>query len=186
MGTTVATNALLERKGDNVALLISKGLRDTLKISNQSRPNIFDLEISRPEPVYQTVIEVNERIRPVGKHEKELSNKIKGDNGEDYFIEEALDIAQIKQELVDLKALGQVTSIAIVLMHSYAVRDHELKVEQLARDAGFEQVSVSCKVMPRVKLVKRGQTCCVDAYLNPHIFRYLSGFTQGFDEELMK
>mmetsp|Transcript_17297 Transcript_17297/g.12288 ORF Transcript_17297/g.12288 Transcript_17297/m.12288 type:complete len:89 (-) Transcript_17297:2949-3215(-) len=70
-------------------------------------------------------------------------------------------------------------------MHSYAVRDHELQAEKLALEVGFKQVSVSSKVMPRVKLVKRGQTCCVDAYLNPHIFRYLQGFTAGFDDELM-
>jgi 5-oxoprolinase (ATP-hydrolysing) len=85
-----------------------------------------------------------------------------------------------------MKDEGVITSLAIVLMHSYAYTEQEEKIEAIAREIGFEQISLSAKVMPRVKLVQRGQTCCVDAYLNPHIFRYLSSFVAGFDDNLMK
>ena len=85
-----------------------------------------------------------------------------------------------------MKAEGVITSLAIVLMHSYAYPDQEVEIEKVARKVGFEQVSLSSRVMPRVKLVERGQTCCVDAYLNPHIFRYLASFVEGFDDQLYK
>ena len=78
--------------------------------------------------------------------------------------------------MVELKNGTDVTSLSVVLMHSYAFSDHEEKIFELAKEVGFSQISLSSKIMQRVKLVKRGQTCCVDAYLNPHIFRYLEGF----------
>jgi len=188
MGTTVATNALLERKGDRVALLISEGLRDTLEIGNQSRPKIFDLEIKKPLPVYERILEISERIRPVfsGEDISSTDGIIEGANGQKYVVLKKPDLAKVEQDLNALKAEGEITSLSIVLMHSYAFTEHETAIEELAKKVGFQQVSVSSKVMPRVKLVKRGQTCCVDAYLNPHIFRYLTGFVHGFDEHLME
>lgn len=94
MGTTVATNALLERKGDKVALLITKGLRDTLKIGNQSRPNIFDLSIQKNQPIYETVIEIDERIRPL--HSKIESGGFEGSNGQKFILEKELDLDKVK------------------------------------------------------------------------------------------
>ena len=185
MGTTVATNALLERKGDRVCLLITKGLRDTLEIGNQSRPSIFDLEIRKPDTLYEHVIEVQERVRPLHPNESR-TDVIVGHNGQKYIIDEILNQQHIRGELTKLKEQGRITSIAVVLMHSYAFDDHELKVAAIAREVGFQQVSVSSQIMKRVKLVKRGQTCCVDAYLNPHIHRYLEGFQRGFDQNLPK
>ena len=188
MGTTVATNALLERKGDRVALLISEGLRDTLEIGNQARPKIFDLEIKTPTPVYERVIEVKGgRLRPLHDCESVDSNDfevVHGTNNQKYVQEEALNLDELRRELTEVWDDGKITSLAIVLMHSYAHPDQEEAVEKLARQVGFTQISLSSKVMPRVKLVERGQTCCVDAYLNPHIFRYLASFVRGFDEQL--
>jgi 5-oxoprolinase (ATP-hydrolysing) len=106
MGTTVATNALLERKGDRVALLISTGLRDALYIGNQSRPKIFDLEIKTPMPVYERVLEVNERVRPLQKFEAESDQSkrvIEGSNGQKYLVDQELDSAAIREQLMDLK-----------------------------------------------------------------------------------
>lgn len=97
-----------------------------------------------------------------------------------------MDIQEIKAQLTELRKTTDVTSIAVVLMHAYAVPDHELQVGEIASKLGFSQVSLSHRIMSRVKLVKRGQTCCVDAYLNPHIHRYLSGFTAGFDSGISK
>jgi 5-oxoprolinase (ATP-hydrolysing) len=111
-------------------------------------------------------------VRPVHAHES-LVDVIIGSNGQKYFVDEKLNTEHIRFELTQLKAAGKITSIAIVLMHSYAFDEHELKVASIAREVGFTQISVSSQIMKRVKLVKRGQTCCVDAYLNPHIHRYL-------------
>ena len=100
MGTTVATNALLERKGEKVCLLISEGLRDCLEIGNQSRPNIFDLEIRKPLPIYERVIEVKERIRPILKSEENSQEGILAINGQIYAIDTPLDLARLKFQLI--------------------------------------------------------------------------------------
>lgn len=157
MGTTVATNALLERKGDRVALLINKGLRDVLEIGNQSRPKIFDLEIRRPEPIYEEVVEVSERIRPLkGDFEKEADfpNLITGVNQEKYVIDTPLDGEQVRRELTRLRT--HFDSLAVVLMHSYACPQSELAIGVIAKELGFSQISLSHQIMQRVKLVKRG------------------------------
>jgi len=121
MGTTVATNALLEREGEAVALLISSGLKDVLEIGNQSRPNIFDMEIKKPLPVYQQVLEVDERIRPLAPGENLLNKEITiGSNNQSYVIKKRLDEAQIRKQLTELKNAGVINSLAVVLMHSYA------------------------------------------------------------------
>ncbi|WP_093036004.1 hydantoinase B/oxoprolinase family protein [Roseovarius azorensis] len=155
MGTTVATNALLERKGDATVLLITRGFRDALRIAYQARPDIFAKEILLPEQLYSRVIEVPERLRADGS------------------VETALDIVGIADDLAEARAAG-INAAAIVLMHSWKNPAHELAVAQAVRDAGFSQVSVSYEVSPLIKLVGRGDTTVVDAYLSPILRRYVA------------
>ncbi len=155
MGTTVATNALLERKGDRTLLLISKGFRDALKIGYQARPKIFAKHIVKPELLYERVAEVDERVRADGTVEREP----------------ALDA--VRRDLQSAKADG-IDAVAIVFMHAYRFPEHEKRVAALAREMGFSQVSVSHEVSPLIKLVGRGDTTVVDAYLSPILKRYVS------------
>ena len=182
MGTTVATNALLERKGERTALFITKGFKDLLHIGNQSRPNIFDLVLSKPHKLYEEVIEVDERIVPA-KDEIQGDDVKLGKDGKHYKILKEINTEYVLSQLQAVKDKG-FDSISIVFMHSYAYPDHEDKVGMLAEQVGFSQISRSSDVMPRQKIVKRGDTCTVDAYLNPHIKRYLKGFVEGFDDKL--
>jgi len=154
MGTTVATNALLERKGERTALLITRGFRDALRIAYQNRPRIFDRHIVLPELLYSRVAEVDERI---------------GARGEVLL---ALDIQQTRRELEQVLAEGY-RSLAIVLMHGYRYQQHEKLIANVARDMGFSHVSVSHEVSPLMKLVSRGDTTVVDAYLSPILRRYV-------------
>jgi len=154
MGTTVATNALLERKGDRTLLLITKGLGDLLRIGYQNRPRLFDLHIKLPSMLYERVVEVEERI---------------GAQGE---LVTALDEVRAAQALQEAYDAG-IRAVAIAFMHGYRHTDHEAKVANLAREIGFTQVSVSHKVSPLMKLVSRGDTTVVDAYLSPILRRYV-------------
>jgi len=154
MGTTVATNALLERKGDRVLLLITKGFRDALRIAYQARPDIFAKEIILPEQLYERVIEVQERVRVDGA------------------LETALDLDAVKDEVAKAKADG-IDAVAIVFMHSWKFPDHEKAAEALCREIGFAQISTSHAVSPLIKLVGRGDTTVVDAYLSPILSRYV-------------
>jgi 5-oxoprolinase (ATP-hydrolysing) len=155
MGTTVATNALLERKGERTLLLITKGFRDALKIGYQARPKIFARHIVKPEMIYERVVEVDERVRADGTVEKEL------------------DLAPLRAELSAAHAAG-INAVAIVFMHAYRYTAHEERVAALAREIGFPQVSVSHEVSPLIKLVGRGDTTVVDAYLSPILRRYVA------------
>ncbi len=155
MGTTVATNALLERKGVRTLLLTTKGFRDALKIGYQARPKIFAKHIIKPEMLFEQVVEVDERVRADGTVEREP------------------DLAAVEVELVRAKADG-VAAVAIVFMHAYRYPEHEQRVAMLARRMGFAQVSVSHEVSPLIKLVGRGDTTVVDAYLSPIIRRYVA------------
>jgi 5-oxoprolinase (ATP-hydrolysing) len=155
MGTTVATNALLERKGERTLLLITKGFRDALKIGYQARPKIFARHIIKPEMLYERVLEVDERVRADGTVEREP------------------DLAAVRAELVAALADG-IKAIAIVFMHAYRYPEHEQRVAALAREIGFPQVSVSHEVSPLIKLVGRGDTTVVDAYLSPILARYVA------------
>lgn len=180
MGTTVATNALLERKGTRTALLITQGFGDLLHIGKQNRPRIFDLEIKKPALLYEQVIEVDERVRPA--HQVASVDGVataSGLTGERVEVLKALDMNRLRGELAKLLAAG-IESLAIVLMHAYTYPAHELQIGMLAREMGFTQVSLSSRVMPRIKIVDRGQTCCVDAYLTPLIRNYIDGFRDGF------
>ena len=159
MGTTVATNALLERKGDRTLLLITKGFRDALKIGYQARPKIFALEIIKPELLYERVAEITERVRADGTVEQEP------------------DLDAARAELEAAKKDG-IDAVAIVLMHAYRFPEHEKRLAKLARDMGFAQVSVSHEVSPLIKLVGRGDTTVVDAYLSPILKRYVDRVTK--------
>ncbi|MFB8789022.1 MAG: hydantoinase B/oxoprolinase family protein [Potamolinea sp.] len=154
MGTTVATNALLERKGDRALLLITKGFRDALRIGYQNRPDIFAREIILPEMLYERVIEVEERYTAQGE---ELI---------------PLNLPEIQQSLQEVYNTG-IRSCAIVFMHGYRYSTHEQEVAKIASKMGFSQVSVSHQVTPLMKLVSRGDTTVVDAYLSPILRRYV-------------
>ncbi|MEF2072054.1 hydantoinase B/oxoprolinase family protein [Consotaella aegiceratis] len=155
MGTTVATNALLERKGDRTALMITRGFRDALRIAYQARPDIFAKEIILPEQLYERVDEVAERVLADGTVETELDEE------------------GVKAALAAAKDDG-IDALAVVLMHSWRYPAHEKRIKELAQAAGFSQISVSHEVSPLVKIVGRGDTTVVDAYLTPILARYVS------------
>jgi len=154
MGTTVATNALLERKGDRTLLLITEGFADALKIGYQTRPNLFARHIVLPELLYEKVAEVSERVLADGT------------------VEKTVDLEAAKTALISAYKDG-IRSVAIVFMHGYRYPDHELAVAELAKAVGFPQISVSHQVSPLMKLVGRGDTTIVDAYLSPILRRYV-------------
>src|SRR5262249_35297672 len=155
MGTTVATNALLERKGERTLLLVTKGFRDALRIGYQARPKIFARQIIKPDMLYERVVEVAERVRADGT------------------VEQAPDLAAVRAELARARRDG-IAAVAAVFMHAYRHAEHERQVAALARELGFPQVSVSHEVSPLIKLVGRGDTTVVDAYLSPIIRRYVA------------
>ncbi len=154
MGTTVATNALLERKGDRTLLAVNRGFRDALRIGDQTRPHLFDLRIVLPEMLYERVIEVDGRV---------------GAGGE---VLVPLDCTGAEAAMRAAYAEG-IRSIAIVFMHGYRYPEHELTLARLARAIGFTQVSTSYETSPLMKLVGRGDTTVVDAYLSPLLRRYV-------------
>ena len=179
MGTTVATNALLERKGENIALLITEGFKDLLLIGNQSRPHIFALNIQRSPKLFQEVIEVQERV----KLTTNSTNSIRGITGESFEVTKPLNKEKLREDLQRLLSKN-ITSIAVALAHSYSFTEHETQVKQLAQELGFKHISLSSEIMPMTKLVPRASTATVDAYLTPKIQEYISGFCSGFDENL--
>ncbi|KAM9978310.1 hypothetical protein ACTFIY_012063 [Dictyostelium cf. discoideum] len=190
MGTTVGTNALLERKGEKVLLVTSKGFRDLLQIGNQSRPKIFELNITKPELIYDSVVELEERVQIVTNDQVlndiklECPNSLKKGTTGDYI--KVLEIPKrdiIKTELLKYFNKG-IKSIAVVFIHSYTFHDHELLVGEIAKEIGFEHISLSHKLMPMIKVVPRGLTSCVDAYLTPLIELYIKNFTKGFDSNI--
>jgi 5-oxoprolinase (ATP-hydrolysing) len=158
IGTTVGTNALLERKGDRTVLVITKGFKDALRIGYQNRPDIFAREIILPELLYEEVIEIEERIDPQGN---ELI---------------PLNLEQIKTDLIKIYQ-SEIRSCAIIFMHSYRYPDHEKQVAKIAEEIGFTQISVSHQVSPLMKLISRGDTTVVDAYISPILRRYVDQVT---------
>jgi 5-oxoprolinase (ATP-hydrolysing) len=154
MGTTVATNALLERRGEPTLLAITAGLRDALKIGYQSRPNLFARHIVLPPPLYADVVEIEERVRADG---------------------EVLTPLNAEKARADLQAAFDcgLRAVAIVLMHGYRFADHEAQVASIAREIGFTQISASHEVGALIKLVARGDTTVADAYLSPVLRRYV-------------
>jgi len=154
MGTTVATNALLERKGEPTLLVTTRGFRDALRIAYQNRPRLFDRRILLPELLYREVIEAQERV------------------GADGAVVQPLDEAHLAAALAAAHAAG-LRSVAIVFMHGWRFHAHERAAARLARAAGFTQVSCSHQTSPMMKFVSRGDTTVVDAYLSPILRRYV-------------
>ncbi|WP_421707579.1 hydantoinase B/oxoprolinase family protein [Algihabitans sp.] len=170
MGTTVATNALLERKGDRTVLAVTRGFRDALRIAYQNRPHLFTQRIELPELLYEWVVEVPERLKADGE------------------VLLALDEAATREGLQAAYDDG-IRACAVVLMHGYRYSGHETRVAEIARDIGFTQVSVSHEVSPLMKLVSRGDTTVVDAYLSPILRRYVdlvAGELKGEEAETVR
>ena len=159
MGTTVATNALLERKGDRTVLVTSRGFRDALRIAYQARPKLFERNIELPELLYERVIEADERVGAHGELVRPLNE------------------AALRADLQAAFDAG-VRACAIVFMHGYRFTSHELAAERIAKEIGYTQVSVSHQVSPLMKLVARGDTTVVDAYLSPILRRYVDQVAQ--------
>ncbi|THW50445.1 hypothetical protein D6D21_01936 [Aureobasidium pullulans] len=195
MGTTVATNALLERKGEDIAMIVTKGFKDCLEIGNQSRPNIFDLAIKKPEVLYKRVVEIDERVTledyaedptrntteaKAIKEAGEDAELVKGLSGEAVRILKRPDHEQIRKQLQDVFDSG-LKSIAVCLMHGYTFPQHEALIGKIANEIGFEHVSLSHELMPMIKLVPRATSACADAYLTPAIRKYIDGFQKGFE-----
>uniref|UniRef100_A0A182LW39 5-oxoprolinase n=1 Tax=Anopheles culicifacies TaxID=139723 RepID=A0A182LW39_9DIPT len=189
MGTTVATNALLERAGDPVALVVNKGFRDLLQIGNQARPNIFQLNIQKPANLYSDVIEIDARLVPAQEGTCQLGDaasswrRLTGASDAVYLEMVPLDEEDLRTKLEGVRAAG-INSLAIVLAHSYACPEHELRVGRIAQELGFQHVTLSHQAMPMCRLVARGFTACAEAYLTPHVERYLDGFRSGFRDQL--
>ena len=158
MGTTVATNALLERKGERCALVITKGHADALRIGYQNRPDLFALKVRKPGVLYEAVVEARERVTAEGE------------------VLQPLDEADLRARLESLRAQG-IGSLAIVFLHAYRHPAHERRAAEIAREMGFAHVSVSHRVSPLMKLVSRGDTTVVDAYLTPILRRYVNRVT---------
>ena len=163
MGTTVATNALLERKGERTLFVTTRGFADALRIGYQTRADIFALDIKKPEQLYERVVEVAERVLADGTEEL------------------APDLAAVRRDLEAAHADG-IDACAIAFMHSYRYPDHEQAVAAIARDVGFTQVSASHDVSPLMKLVGRGDTTVADAYLSPVLRRYVDRVAAEFDD----
>ncbi|MDH3977876.1 MAG: hydantoinase B/oxoprolinase family protein, partial [Gammaproteobacteria bacterium] len=164
MGTTVATNALLERQGEPTVLVITRGFEDALVIGDQTRPDIFALNIIKPAPIYAAVVGADERIDASGG------------------VLETLNTEQLKTALQQQREAG-LRSVAICFMHAYANPEHEQRAGQLAQEIGFEQISLSHEVIPLRKLIGRADTTLADAYLSPVLNRYISRLTKALTEE---
>jgi 5-oxoprolinase (ATP-hydrolysing) len=164
MGTTVATNALLERKGERVALAITRGFGDALRIGYQARPEIFARHIVLPSMLYERVVEIDERVSVDGE------------------VLTQLDAARARAELQSVRSAG-IDALAIILVHGWRWTEHEERLAAIARDLGFTQVSVSHEVAPLIKLVGRGDTTTVDAYLSPVLRRYVDRVAAGLPDE---
>ncbi|KAI8808820.1 Hydantoinase B/oxoprolinase-domain-containing protein [Cladochytrium replicatum] len=190
MGTTVATNALLERKGESTALFITKGFKDLLHIGNQSRPKIFDLAIHRPDVLYSDVQEVDERLTLVGYTStpdgmnvfipKGDPSYVKGITDEWVRVLKAPDLQVVEKQLKESYAKG-IRSVAICLMHSFTYPEHERLIGEVAEKVGFTHVTTSSNIMPMIKIVPRGNSAVADAYLTPRIQKYIESFYSGFD-----
>ena len=165
IGTTVATNALLERKGSRTVLAVTSGFEDQLRLGYQNRPDIFARKIVLPDQLYKKVVSVKERILADGS------------------IFKPLDIDIVKKDLESCLEEG-ITSCAIVLMHGYKFIDHEKKIAELATRIGYKQVSVSHEVNPQIRFVERGDTTVLDAYLTPVLKKYINQLENNFKGDL--
>ncbi len=160
MGTTIATNALLERTGRRHALVITRGFADALAIGTQQRPELFDIRVTKPAVLYDAVVEVDERVSADGR------------------VLKAPDVDELRRQLAGLRDRG-IEGIAVVLLHGYAFPQHEKLVAEVARETGFAQVSASHEVCPEIGLTGRGDTTTVDAYLTPLLVTYLAHLAES-------
>ncbi|OJD28827.1 5-oxoprolinase (atp-hydrolyzing) [Diplodia corticola] len=187
IGTTVATNALLERKGERFALLTTEGFRDICRIGDQTRPDLFDLNIRKPGVLYSKVIEIAERVTVedyvLNPHPAEIDlsdpDLVKTSSGEVIRILKRLDSSAVREQLRHLYDEG-FRSLAIGFIHSYLFPDHEQAVARIAREIGFEHVSLSSELSPNIKILHRTTSACADAYLSPTVKKYVDGFISGF------
>ena len=190
LGTTVATNALLERKGVPTALVTTEGFKDILHIGNQSRPDLFALNVVKPEVLYKQVIEIEERVTLPAYTEDakgydaydliDDQKYILGSTKEVIQIVKPINIEKTKSQLLQLKETG-IESIAVVLIHGYNFKEHEKIIGKLAKEIGFKNVTLSHEVLPMIKAVNRGQSSCIDAYLTPIVKEYIQGLIKGFE-----
>ncbi|KAF6775775.1 hypothetical protein AHF37_04297 [Paragonimus kellicotti] len=181
MGTTLATNALLERTGERCALAITQGFKDILLIGNQARPDIFDLKVEMPDVLHDDVIEIEERVL-LKQFACQLTHNCATDisvTGEQILIANPLNRASARTQLERIFNAG-IRSLAVVLMHSYLYPKHELALADIAREVGFTNISLSHRVMPMIKIVPRAFTATADSYLTPCIRRYVESFSSGF------
>lgn len=188
LGTTVCTNALLERQGEPCALVTTKGFKDLLHIGDQSRPDLFALNIVKPGVLYKKVIEVEERVTlpafsvdPSGYDAKDLVDGKKyvyGETNEVFEVIKPLNKQKLTEDLVELKEQG-INSVAIVFIHGYNYKTHEMQAGEIAEQLGFSNVSLSHKILPIIKTVPRGQSTVVDSYLTPILQQYIKGFLKG-------
>lgn len=188
LGTTVATNALLERKGARCALVTTKGFKDLLHIGDQSRPDLFALNITKPGVLYEKVIEADERVTlpafTVDPNRYDCQDLfdggkyVRGQTKEIFEILEPLDEAKLREELSLLKKDG-IDSIAVVFIHGFNFQAHEKAAGKIAQELGFRNISLSHKVLPVIKAVTRGHSTTVDAYLTPIVKEYISNFLSG-------
>ena len=162
LGTTRGTNALLTRKGARTGFVTTRGFRDVLLIANQDRPRLFDLAIQKPAPLFAAVAEINERLDATGN------------------ILLAPNEATVRERLLELKAAG-CESLAICLLHAFANPIHEQVVERIAREVGFTEISTSSRLSPLIKIVSRGDTTVMDAYVNPILRDYVGKLRESLD-----
>ena len=192
MGTTVATNALLERKGTRHAFIVNQGFKDLLDIGYQSRPKLFELGIRKPELLYDEVVDISERItveafdddprkssRPAIEEVPGLF--VKGTTGDMLRVIRPLDETEVREKLAQLRQKG-IDTVAVCLAHSYLYPTHEDRVAEIATEMGFQHVSTSSRVgASMIKMISRGSSASADAYLTPEIVRYVSGFARAFE-----
>ena len=184
----VATNALLESKGDKFCLVITKGFKDLLYIGNQTRPNLFDLSIEKPKMLYDNIIEVNERIIPHRQDDTLYQNEnyqIKTlPNGHQIKVIQQLDLEKLENDLKDLYYNKNIKNIAVLLIHSYLYHENELEIGRIAKNIGFTNISLSHQIGTMIRAVPRGLTTCIDAYLTPCIELYLNSFRASFSSKV--
>ncbi|CAH0027190.1 unnamed protein product [Clonostachys rhizophaga] len=188
MGTTVATNALLERSSTPCALVVTRGFKDLLNIGDQTRPKLFDLNIRRPETLFKDVLEIDERVTlhdstedatSLSDPERRSFDLRKGVGGEAIRILQPLDSDGARKGLQELYDKG-VRALAVTLLHSYTFPDHELQLSEIASEIGFTQISLSSQIFPMIKAISRGYSATADAYLTPLTKAYIDGFRRGF------
>ncbi|CAH6723255.1 5-oxoprolinase [[Candida] jaroonii] len=188
MGTTVATNALLERKGVRSAFLVTRGFKDILHIGDQTRPDLFALVVDKPSPLYEEVVEIGERVtipsatedpESLNYHDKVDGEKLVHGESKDVFqILKPLDKDDARKKLLELKVKG-IDSIGICLIHGYSYQAHEQQLKEIAEEVGFSNISVSHELIPMISAIPRSQSTVVDAYLTPIVKEYINNFLSG-------